>query len=99
MTPRSTVKVALRSITSPGAGLSGSCADQGVNLAVVVKVPQPGGVTRGLRPPSRKWKVKDEKGSWGTFSATETIWPVSGSGLTSIGCLTRMPRSGTRATR
>ena len=93
------MKVALRSITSEGAGLSGSCADQGTNFAVVVKVPQPGGVISGLRPPSRKWKEKEEKGSWGTLRAIETSWPVCGSGLTSIGCLTRTPRSGTLAIR
>src|SRR4249920_480136 len=92
--PRSIVVVAVRWTISSGAGLFGSWADQGVNFAVVVKVPQAGGVTRGARPPSRKCSLKDENGTWGTSSKVETICPVRGSGSTLPACLTRMPRSG-----
>ena len=49
-----------------GRGCRGPAADQGVKRAMVSKVPQPGGVISGLRPPSRKWNLKEEKGSWGT---------------------------------
>ena len=71
-------RAAVRASTSPGEGCSGSWADQGVKRAVVVKVPQPGGVISGVRPPSRKCSLKESKGSWGIPSKVRDSRPVRG---------------------
>lgn len=67
---------------------------QGVSVAVVVWVPQVGGVRSGARAPSKKCSLKSSKGSCGLWLTTVVSLPVCGSSLTSPASFTTTPVCG-----